>query len=561
MISLPTKQTDKVDLFAPLLRNMQESCGPQLSGQAKLVLERLQLLRNELTDLSTIRSNPSATRQIIEALKEYLNIWNCIIRSFIFGNDKESINVYFTWYDAYSKEKRTSANPIAERVGMLYNLGILYSQAGTDLAILPGDKVKEAAGLFLTAAWIFDRLKLDLVNLQLKELSPDVSVENLSMCFFLMKAQAQSCAYERVLHAKPDRYDLLARLAMQACKEYEVANGYSKGVGVAKAANGKNIITIMQYKEAVFRSRAFYWSAMNQKRTCEESVTGMGKAVASIRKAMEILDSLKKVEKSFTPEIMNEYKTFYAQCADLQRITESLNNKLYHESIPTRPVEIDGMLYGQPISIEGELDRPFEGKEIFSLKVPQGVRALDNEYKKEVGVIIQETFELARQIEEYQVQMLRKYNLPSAIHAVSSEQKIPEDMWQRIRKCKENGGANSLNQIINGVEELAKCNGTNIMNIYTQLKEEEKEDQAMKQKYGSKWSRLPSANLNVNMAKQLKNYKQKFDEGRQSDIALKELIATMKEQFGLLELDRDSLTKKIPKSKFVAGGLSPAATK
>eukprot|EP00826_Nyctotherus_ovalis_P038640 TRINITY_DN3632_c0_g2_i11.p1 TRINITY_DN3632_c0_g2~~TRINITY_DN3632_c0_g2_i11.p1 ORF type:complete len:562 (-),score=182.30 TRINITY_DN3632_c0_g2_i11:454-2139(-) len=560
MILLPVKETDKIDLYTPILKNIGGAAGAQFTEQAKGILQRLQTLRNNLTNLSAIRNNPLSVKKAAEDIKDYLSIWNSLSRSFTFGADKGSINIPFTWYDAYTRDRKTSSNPMAERVGMLYNLGVLYSQMGADVAKLPGNKVKEAATLFLSAAWVFERIKLDLVNLKFNELTPDVTEENLSLCSFLMKAQTQSCAYERVYASRPDRYDMLAKLSMQAAKDYEVANGYSRNVGVKKAPNGKSLLAAMQFKEGAFRCLAFYWLALDQKKKCEESVTGMGKAVASIRKATEILESLKKNEWNFPPEIMAEYKQMIGQCAETQITIERLNDKLYHDSVPSKPVEIDAMPYGKPISIEGELDRPFEGKEILSLTVPPGVKALDNEYKKEVGVIIQEAFDLIRQIEDYHMQILKKYNLPSAIHAVSNEQQIPEDMWQRINKCKENGGARGLNQMLEGVEQLSKCNETNILNIYNQLMDEEREDKELRQKYGAKWNRLPSTGLNANMLKQLEYFKGKLDTGKQSDKAIQEFVQAIKAEFKLLELDRDSLTSKIPKSSSSAGGMSPAAT-
>lgn len=561
MLLLPTKQTDKIDLFTPLLRNIRDTSGAQFSEQAKPALQKLQALRNDLTDIAAIRNNSSAVSKVAEQIKDYLGMWNCIARGFTFGGDKESVNVAFTWYDAYTREKRTCTNPMAERIGMLYNLGIMYSQMGMDAASLPGDKVKEAATLFLTAAWVFERIKLDLVNLKLSEFTGDVSEGNLGMCSFLMKAQAQVCVYEKLRAAHPDRVDLLAKLAMQAAKDYEVACGYSKVVGLEKTPNGRNLLGVMQFKEGAYRTNAYYWSALDQKKKCEESVTGMGKAVASIRKAMEHLDSLRKAEKTFPPEVVAEYKTLSDHCAEAKRVIESLNNKLYHESVPSRPAEVDAMPYGKPISIEKELDRPFEGKDVLSSKTPAGVRKLYEEYKKQVGAIIQEEFEVIREVEEQQTQVLKKHNLPNAIHAVSNDQNIPEDMWQRIRKCKENGGIQGLEQSVEGVEDLAKCNEDNMLSICNQLKAEEKEDHELKQKYGSQWTRMPSASLNTNMTKQLEHFRQKYDTARQTDADVRNFVHSSKGQFDLLELDRDSLTSKIPKGSSGSEELSPAAAK
>jgi programmed cell death 6-interacting protein len=562
MILFATKRADNLDLLTPILTIMRETSGSQVTTQVKTTLQRLQVLRNNLSDISVIRNNsPTAVKEVTERIKEYLSMWNCILRCFTFGEDKESINVHFEWYDAYTNDKKSSSNPMIERVGMLYNLGVMYSQMGADLVNSPENKVKEAANTFLIAAWIFDRIKLDLVNIQLKEFSLDLSESNLSMCSYLMKAQAQSCAYERVRAIRTDKPDLITKLAMQASKDYEVANGYSKIVGLTGTANEKNAATIIQFKENAFRCRAYYWSAIELKKKCEQTIIGMGKAVASIRKAVECVNAMKIKERSYTAELMGEYKALCAQCADAQRDIENQNHKFYHESVPLHPPEIDPMPFGKPISIEAELEKSFEGKENFSLRIPPGVRTLENEYRKEVGMIIQEALEMAREMEEWRLQLLRKHNLPSSIHAVSNEQKIPDDVWLRIRKCKENGGFGGLSQMLDGVQELAKCNEINILEIYTQLKEEEKIDAELRQKYGAKWIRLPSANLNINMLKQLEHHKQKFDQEKQSNMSIKEFGISMKKRFEVFELDRDSLTNKIPKSNPTAGGLSPAATK
>jgi len=561
MILLPIKRTEEIDLFNPILRVMKGTSGPEVKPQAKSVLQRLQVLRKELANISHIGDNATLVKKVEEEIKEYLSMWNCILRCFTFGEDKESVNVCFEWYDAYTNDKRKSSNPIIERIGMLYNLGVVYNQIGVNLVNSPEDKIKEAANIFLTAAWIFDRIKLDLVNLQIKELSSDLSESSLSMCSYLMKAQAQSCAYERVRSTREDKPDLIAKLAMQACKDYEVANGYSRTLGISRTANGKDMATIMQFKEDAFRSRAYYWSAIEFKKRCEQTTVGMGKAAANIRKALECVNVMKLKEKNYTGKLMEEYKALHTQCTSMQKDIDNQNYRYYHESVPPHPTEIDPMPYGKPISIEAELERPFDGRDNFSLKVPPGVKMLANEYKKGVEMIVQEALGIAKEMEEWRIQLLKKYNLPSSIHAVSNEQKISNNIWQRIKKCKEVGGLRGLNHMLYGVEELSKSNEINILKIHNQLKEEEKEDAEMRQKYESKWTRVASKGLNTNMLKQLEHLKQKLDQGKESDIKIKNFVLNMKEPFELLELDRDTLTSKIPKGGQGTGKISPTATK
>jgi hypothetical protein len=83
----------------------------------------------------------------------------------------------------------------------------------------------------------------------------------------------------------------------------------------------------------------------------------------------------------------------------------------------------------------------------------------------------------------------------------------------------------------------------------------------MRTKYGSTWSRLPSASLNQATKKQLEYYRQKYEQGKAADEKVRALIESKKEQLNLLELDKAGLIARIPKTKGLAESLSPAAAK
>ena len=219
------------------------------------------------------------------------------------------------------------------------------------------------------------------------------------------------------------------------------------------------------------------------------------------------------------------------------------------------------MPFGQPESIEAEINASYEGQEILKRMVPPGVHALEEEYKKEVSDIMGKAFDISKGSDSVQVQFLAKYNLPAALHAVSGEQVIPEDLWQKIKQCKERGGINGLNQLLGNVAAMGDNNNNTLQRLFGQLQQEEGEDQAMRSKYGSAWSRLPSNSLNQNMLSQLNYYKQKYDQGRLADAKVKELIESKKAILQMLEIDRDGLTAKIPKSPAATVQMSPAAAK
>ena len=45
------------------------------------------------------------------------------------------MDVKFIWYDSYTREKKVTTNPMTERLGMMYNLAVIYSQIVGELNI------------------------------------------------------------------------------------------------------------------------------------------------------------------------------------------------------------------------------------------------------------------------------------------------------------------------------------------------------------------------------------------------------------------------------------------
>ena len=429
------------------------------------------------------------------------------------------------------------------------------------MAISPEDKLKDAAKNFLIAAWIFDKLKIESSSLRPGEATLDLSEQNLLMCSYLMRSQAQFCAYERVKKTAPKKYALLAKLSMQACVFYGKAYSLVSTPPVCTAADPKNFVAVLQFSEHFYMASSYYWMAMQYKLETEETTVGIGKAIANIRKAISYLDVLRSLEKSLSPAILTQYRETIKHYTDQRTYLEDQNNKIYHESVPSKVDEIECMPFGQPTSIESELTKPFEGQETFARLVPPGVRALEDEYKTEVGNLMNDTFSISKQCDTVQDQFMAKHNLPSCLHAVSGEQEIPEDLWIRIKQCKEKGGVAGIQQIFSGVGTVANNNASTLQKLADQLRAEEEEDQALRSKYGSAWNRLPSPNLNMTLKKQIEHWGAKFAQGKKADEKIQALLDSNKEHFALIELEKAAITARIPKPQHGVESLSPAAAK
>jgi bifunctional DNase/RNase len=402
----------------------------------KPTLSQLQTIRDSLIQVAKFYNDSKTLEKVIADSKVYLSIWNSICQNFVFGKDKDNVNISFTWYDTYTNERRITVQPIEERLSILFNLGTLYNWVGVKLVNETGDRFKEANNCFLTASWIFDKVRIEVTSHKIFSAGIDLTEQNLAMYIHISNAQAIYCSQEKVKLTMPDKYGLLAKLSKQAANCYGMAYKYSMGQPISQYANPKGFTNILQVNEGINMAQAYYWACMDQQAKCERTGVGMGKAVANIRKANEYVNVLKELEKKMNPVTMTQYKTLRDLYLKTQEFLEKRNAKVYFDPVPSKPDDIDIISFGKPISIEQEITQPFEGQAILARMVPLLVQELEEEYKASIRKIINEAFDTTNKIEVAQTEFLAKRNLPAALHPVSVEEDLPEDLWQKINQCK-----------------------------------------------------------------------------------------------------------------------------
>lgn len=121
-------------------------------------------------------------------LDNYKNM-SCFFKYLTFGKLKTNVDLSFTWYDGFTKEKKKSPMPLLEIYSSLYNFGVASMRQACYMD-LTGDGTKEASNLFQESAWIFDYLISCVVQLPPGEATVDFSKECLSMNSNLCLAQA-----------------------------------------------------------------------------------------------------------------------------------------------------------------------------------------------------------------------------------------------------------------------------------------------------------------------------------------------------------------------------------
>ena len=88
MLQLASKQSEKIDLYSLIKKNVEESNGPQVFAAIDGSVKQLQIFRDELLQLASLRSDSVALEKLSNTAKSYLNLWANISQSFTFGKEK-----------------------------------------------------------------------------------------------------------------------------------------------------------------------------------------------------------------------------------------------------------------------------------------------------------------------------------------------------------------------------------------------------------------------------------------------------------------------------------------
>lgn len=551
-----------MEVTEPLLKTIREDFGPQVADRLEPTLRLMQDYRAGLVQLQACINDPNSLERVATQSKLYLSMWTSICQDFTFGTDKGCIDVKFVWTDSYGKKKKKtpSTNPNSERLAVLYNLGVVYNQMGINLSN-PNGSYKDAVGKFMTAAWIFEQIRTELGNYKGKDLEVDLTDQNAHMCAHLMKAQAQQCVYEFLRVSAPDKYGLMAKVAMQAAICYGSAFSYASTHPISDVADKKNFIGVLEFNEYFFTAQANYMACLDYQDKCEKESVGIGKAIAYVRKAMQFMEKYKKNEKSLTPSAVTKSKSLLDEYRAKEEYLNKKNDKIYHERIPENPDEIDPLMYTKVKSIENELVQPFDGQAILARMVPMAVQELLEEYKNKVEAVIKQVHGVVNNTNAFQSKFLAKYNLPSALYGAVRAQELPEDLWQKVKQCKEANNTSGLAETSGYVSTLAVNNCATLDTLMAKLAQEEQEDKALRDRYGAAWTIEPSEKINRSLKKGLKYYKDKLTLGKVADDKARTVMNDCRERLALLDLDKAELIAKMPQTKSDGKEMSPSAVK
>lgn len=419
----------------------------------------------------------------------------------------------------------------------------------------PNVDLKVPAAHFLVAAAILEKVKIEASGLKKEEVTLDLTEVNLEICICMIKAQAQNCVFEKVKRINAGKFSMLAQLAMQASVLYKNAYKLIMTPTMEQVKSLRSYAVVIHYKACYFMSQANFWMAQQYLRRMKETNTGIGEAISYLNIAYNSLKEIKEKDK-LPQAIINQYDMLLKHYAERKAFLEE-KNKVCNQTVPSQVDKIECLQYSQPFSLEEDINRPFEGKDIISRLVPPKVHALANEYKSFVEGIISEALQSITISERVQESFKKKHDLPACLYAATGEQKLPEDLLAKIQQCKEKGGLKLLRFRLEELNSTSKTLEMKINNLLIQLQCEEEEDDEFRKRKGSLCTQAKSKDLTQGMRVQLNSFRDKLEKAKKVDTSVLYTLEQEKQYLELIEYDKAELINRLPKSSSTEKELSP----
>ena len=123
---------------------------------------------------------------------------------------------------------------------------------------------------------------------------------------------------------------------------------------------------------------------------------------------------------------------------------------------------------------------------------------------------------------------------------------FPNELWEKIFHVQKLGGTDALNNIMQEIKSKYDYMVSNLENTLNSFKNEENDDNMMRQQYGNKWIRKPSNALNIKYIQAIQNHLNNLDKTVHYDQQQINDICDNAKYFEKISCSKDKLIKDIP---------------
>ncbi|XP_070702368.1 programmed cell death 6-interacting protein isoform X3 [Pempheris klunzingeri] len=530
-ISVPLKKSSEVDLVKPLSKfvTVTYPAGEEQGEYIRAVEELNKLRRNALG--RPLDKHESS----LEILLRYYDQLCAVEPKFPFSENQLCLT--FTWKDAFDKGslfggsvKLALASLGYEKTCVLFNAAALASQIASEQNLDNDEGLKAAAKYYQLASGAFGHIKDTVLSALNREPTMDISPETVGTLSLIMLAQAQEVFF---LKATSDKMKdaVIAKLANQAADFYGDAFKQCQ----YKDNLPKEVLPVLAAKHCIMQANAELHQSVLAKQKKR-----FGEEIARLQHAAELVKT-----------VASRYDE-YVSVKDLSdKINRALtaakkdNDFIYHDRVPeVKDLEhIGKAALVKATAITPPLSQKFT--DLFEKMVPMAVQQSMSIYNQRKAETVNRLVGTMREATNLCNGVLASLNLPAALEDLSGDS-IPQSIAEKARSIVQQGGLQSVEQLIKDLPELLTRNREILDESLKMLDDEETTDNELRTKFNQRWNRTPSGDLYKPLRAEGANFRNILDKAVQADQVVKDRYSTHCDMIALLCKSENELNAAIP---------------
>ncbi|CAH2283537.1 programmed cell death 6-interacting isoform X2 [Pelobates cultripes] len=530
-ISVPLKKTSEVDLAKPLTKFIQSvyPAGDDRTDYCRAA-DELNKLRKSAVGRPLDKHEGS-----LETVMRYYDQLCSVEPKFPFTESQLCLT--FTWKDAFDKGsifggsvKLALPSLGYEKTCVLFNIGALASQIATEQNLDNDEALKTASRFYQLASGAFGHIKDTVLSSLNRDPTVDISPDTVGTLSLIMLAQAQEVFFLKATRDKM-KDALIAKLANQAADYYGDAFKQCQN----KDTLPKEVIPVLAAKHCIMQAHAEYHQSVLAKQQKK-----FGEEIGRLQHASDLV----KTVASRYDEYVN-VKDLADKVSRALTAAKKDNDFIYHDKVPDlKELEAIGKAsIVKPSPVVIPLSQKYS--DLFEKMVPLAVQQSLSAYNQRKAELINATIVQMRDATTLSNGVLASLNLPAAIEDVSGDS-IPQSILQKSKAVIEQGGIQTIDQLIKDLPELLQRNKEILEESLKFLDEEETTDNELKSKFKERWQRTPSTELYKPLRTEGSNFRNVLDKAVGADAVVKERYLSHREAISILCKPEAQLNASIP---------------
>jgi len=458
--------------------------------------------------------------------------------------DFNQVGMRFEWYDAFkgptalapSQGKCASISLNLEIASVLFNTAVLYLHAGSkEHQVGTSESFKNALGFFKKAAGMFAAVK-DTASKIDGAVSKDLSADCLTMLETLSLAHAQRCFLEQAAASKKSPA-ILAKLAGGCANLYAEAHGPTASGGeLAKHLKGTTLGAETELEALYFRASSHIYAA--QAVEAEHKGLKKGHEVGHMVAAVQKLDAALTLAKKVKPDRKDGVAAFLATATKALAQSRSENNTVYHMLEEANISDPEGKVLVKPEPVPSPLDTV--GSDRFGSLVPESVRRSAVAYASQrQDYVNRMVMDMQQNTEAVRARLLPI--TPQLEACDTTEPGVPVRLREKLPDIQSQGAGRGLAEKYNVSIGMRDEASESLAMAKESIESEERADDELRRKFGSKWTRSLSSSINAPIRKDLDSIAKQMSQAKTADDTVADKLEKNKKLFDMLDRSVDDL--------------------